>query len=172
MKGEMALDKLVMTVLIVAILAAASALILENFRDADAMLTADTTNETVTLTNNTYNALGNPRLTAVTIIGNATGQILNVSSTGLDITGNTTELGNATASSFQLLYKEATGTNKIANGAYWVVYSYEAQTTAYNTTDDGLGATGDITGWLGIIVIIVIAVFIIFLVRQLGSGSA
>ena len=44
--------------------------------------------------------------------------------------------------------------------------------TAYNATDEGLDAVGDITGWLGIIVIIVIAVFIIYLVRQLGGAGA
>ena len=44
--------------------------------------------------------------------------------------------------------------------------------TAYNATGDGLDAVGDISGWLSIIVIIVIAVFIIYLVRQLGAGSA
>jgi len=43
---------------------------------------------------------------------------------------------------------------------------------AYNATGDGLDAVGDITGWLGIIVIIVIAVFIIYLVRQLGGAGA
>lgn len=43
--------------------------------------------------------------------------------------------------------------------------------TAYNATGDGLAAVGDVTGWLGIIVIIVIAVFIIYLVRQLGGAS-
>ena len=83
MKGvSMSLDGLVMTVLIVAILAAAAALILENFKD-----------------------------------------------------------------------------EMTANG------------TAYNATLEGEEAIGDITGWLGIIVIIVIAVFIIYLVRQLGGAS-
>jgi hypothetical protein len=54
MKGmSMSLDNLVMTILIVAILAAASALILESFRDNDAMLSPDTYNETVSLQNNT-----------------------------------------------------------------------------------------------------------------------
>ena len=49
----------------------------------------------------------------------------------------------------------------------------DANSDAYNATGDGLDAVGDITGWLGIIVIIVIAVFIIYLVRQLGgAGSA
>jgi len=81
MKGMMALDTLVMTILIVAILAAAAGLILENFK------------------------------------------------------------GEMTA-----------------NG------------TAYNSTVEGEEAVGDITGWLGIIVVITIAVFIIYLVRELGGS--
>jgi len=48
----------------------------------------------------------------------------------------------------------------------------DTNSDAYNATGDGLDAVGDITGWLGIIVIIVIAVFIIYLVRQLGGAGA
>jgi hypothetical protein len=63
----------------------------------------------------------------------------------------------------------------LAAAAALILENFQGEMTtdgvAYNATTDGLNAVGDITGWLGIVVIIVIAVFIIYLVRQLGGAG-
>ena len=158
----MSLDGLAMTVLIVAILVAASALILEEFRDSDAMVTSSTNNETITSwANNTGKSLTYPLVTSITSIGNATYTVGS---------GNYTLTSDSNAASVTMIYIDSAGT--WATGDYWVSYTYDAKSVAYNSTDDGLDAVGDVSGWLSIIVIIMIAVFIIYLVRQLGSSSA
>jgi len=151
-----------MTVLIVAILAAASAMILGEFRDADVMVNSATaTNESVALTNNTAASLTHPLAQSITRIGNNTHTL----TSGTNYTS--VLVGEADYSTVTVTFLDYT-----VAGTYDVSYTYDAKSTAYNATDDGLGATTDVTGWLGIVVIIVIAVFIIFLVRQLGASSA
>lgn len=63
----------------------------------------------------------------------------------------------------------------LAAAAALILENFQGEMTAngvaYNSTGEGLAAVGDVTGWMAIVVVIVIAVFIIYLVRQLG-GSA
>jgi hypothetical protein len=112
---------------------------------------------TVSVTNDTYIALTQPRVLEIISIGNKTA----AGNWGL---GNvTTIITNRTASSAYFSWP----TKFTAGQTMWVYYTYSADSDTSNTLTSTYDAIGTFSDWLGIIAIVIVAVVVLSLIKYL-----
>ena len=141
---------------IVGIMIGLGTIILWQVDDTDAVSPITYANESVTLANNTYTALAQARGIEITAVTNTT-----AGEPGLEL-GNFTMVGNRSSSSVLM-----TGYPEFSSAAYWVQYTYSADSDASNAlinASDGLEVFGD---WLVIIAIVIVAVVVLTLIKYL-----
>jgi len=146
----------VMIVIVLGLFLAVGSMILLTMDDTSSVSPVTTYNESVTLANNTYTALTQPRGLTITAVTNAT-----AGEPGLEL-GNFTMLGNRSGSSIAM-----TGYPEFVSAAYWVQYTYSADSATSDvltSTVDSVGVFGD---WLVIIAIVIVAVVVLSLIKYL-----
>jgi len=122
--------------------------------------------ENETLTNSSEITLANNYVISSSMV------LWNGTYTGAASSPTTLNLNCTGASVCTISVNNHTGTGIEEAGNFTLTYNYRGyyQTTAFNTTGDGLGAMDDFSDWFTTIVVIIIASFIIvLLVRQFGS---
>ena len=150
------LGQMATMLVVVGIMIGLGTLILFTVDDTAAVSPITYANESVTLANSTYTALAQPRGVAITAVTNAT-----AGQPGLEL-GNFTMVGNRSSSSILM-----TGYPEFSSAAYWVQYTYQADSATSDvltSASDSVGVFGD---WLVIIAIVIVAVVVLTLIKYL-----
>jgi hypothetical protein len=134
-------------------------LILTTMYNTESMSPVTSYNQTVTLTNGTYTTLTNERGVAITSVGNAT-KIWSVGTTNFTMLANT--------SSTQIKPTPVGwGATVFKSDSYWVVYTYQSETTASEALTAANSSVGIFGDWLVIIAIVIVAVVVLSLIKYL-----
>ena len=150
------LSTLATILVIVAITLSIGALVMTTMGDTESVSPILNDGDTVTVANNTYVALTNPRAVTVTNLYNAT-QTFSVT--------NVTLLANRTGSMFKLQYHN--GTDGFASNTMYVNYTYREASEPFNILESGNESVGVFTDWLSIIAIVIVAVVVLGLIKFL-----
>ena len=150
------LGQMATMLVVVGIMIGLGTLILFTVDDTAAVSPITYANESVTLANSTYTALAQPRGVAITAVTNAT-----AGQPGLEL-GNFTLFANRTGTSIAM-----TGYPEFVSAAYWVQYTYSADSDASNSLTSGNDAIGVFGDWLEIIAIVIVAVVVLSLIKYL-----
>lgn len=122
-------------------------------------------NETVTITNNTYNALNGDGAVAIYTIGNTTWNINTTVGSG-----NWTVFSNITGSSFNFVYSSEGSVGTFVDGSYWVSYDYMQENNAYRAATNTTRGVQQVTQQLTLVGLIVVLSIVIGLLWSSFGG--